>query len=92
MQGKIVKSLDLLKMCHILDEKNVEVLKQISKTLHLLGKHQAALDITEEALKHDKHDWEIYHLRGKIKLYMKDVDGALEAFERANHINKHESK
>ena len=33
MQGKIQESLDLLKKCHILDVSNVEILKQISKTL-----------------------------------------------------------
>ena len=33
MQGKIQESLDLLKKCHILDVQNVEILKQISKTL-----------------------------------------------------------
>jgi len=72
-----MESLELLKKCHVLDEKNTEILKQISKTLFLLGKHKASLEITNEALKYDKHDWEIHHQRGKIRLQMKNPSGAL---------------
>ena len=57
MEGKIVESLELLKRCHILDERNIEILKQISKTLYLLGKLRPSLEITEEALKQNQHDW-----------------------------------
>lgn len=41
----------------MLNPHNVENLKQVGRSLYLLGKHKAAIDIYEEAKSYSEEDW-----------------------------------
>jgi Bardet-Biedl syndrome 4 protein len=69
---------------------NVNNLKQVGRSLYLLGKHKTALDVFDEAEQLTMEDREIYHNKGMCYLYLKQYDKALENFETANSIQRHE--
>ena len=61
--------------------------KQVGRSLFLLGKHKAALDYLEEALRMGhQEDWEIWHNKGLCLAYLRKFDDAKEALMRANSI------
>lgn len=91
VSGDIQGSFNLLKKCHVMNETNVELLKQLARTLHLLGKHKACLDVVSEAVKFSPEDWEIHYTKGIAYLNLNDFDSAIESFKLANLNNKHES-
>lgn len=47
---------------------------QIGRSLYLLGKHKAAIDVYEEASKIGSPDWEIMHNKGLCFMYLKQYD------------------
>ena len=57
MNGNISQSFDLLKKCHNMNELNIEFLKQICRTLFLMGKHKASIEVANEAAKFSPDDW-----------------------------------
>ena len=50
-RGEIAESLQLFQAATCLNPHNVANLKQVGRSLYLLGRHKAALDVYEEALK-----------------------------------------
>lgn len=69
---------------------NVNNLKQVGRSLYLLGKHKTALDVFEEAEQLNSEDREIWHNKGMCYLYLKQYDKSLECFELANSIQRNE--
>jgi hypothetical protein len=57
MTGEIQESFELLKKCHVHNDMNIEFLKQLSRTLFLLGKPKSSIEVANEALKFDNTDW-----------------------------------
>lgn len=51
-----------------MNEQNPEILKQISRTLSVMGRHKAALEAIEEAQKVSKNDW-VSSTPGSIDLF-----------------------
>lgn len=49
MTGSIQESFDLLKKCHLHNESNLEYLKQLSRTLYLMGKPKSSIEVANEA-------------------------------------------
>jgi hypothetical protein len=47
---------------------------QVGRSLYLLGKHKAAIDVYEEAAKFGAPDWEIMHNKGMCFMYLKQFD------------------
>jgi hypothetical protein len=47
---------------------------QVGRSLLLLGKHKAAIDVYEEAAKIGAPDWEIMHNKGLCLSYLKQYD------------------
>jgi hypothetical protein len=47
---------------------------QVGRSLYLLGKHKAAIDVYEEAGKIGAPDWEIMHNKGLCLMYLKQYD------------------
>lgn len=47
---------------------------QVGRSLYLLGKHRAAIDVYEEASKIGAPDWEIMHNKGLCLMYLKQYD------------------
>jgi len=74
-----------------LSPQNVNNLKQVGRSLYLLGKHKTALDVFEEAERLAPEDREIWHNKGMCYLYLKEYDKAIECFNTANSIQRHES-
>lgn len=89
-RGEIAESLQLFQAATCLNPQNGSNLKQVGRSLYLLGKHRQAIDVYEEALKLVKEDWEIWHNKGLCNLYLKQYDGAVECFKQANFIKRHD--
>jgi len=90
-QGRIEESLTTFQAALCLSPQNVNNLKQVGRSLYLLGKHKTALDVFEEAERLAPEDREIWHNKGMCYLYLKEYDKAIECFNTANSIQRHES-
>ena len=90
-QGKIQESLQLFQAATCLNPNNVCNLKQVGRSLYLLGKHKAAIDVYNEAWKVGIEDWEIWHNQGLCYMYLKEFDQAVDAFRRANVLQRHDA-
>ena len=47
---------------------------QVARSLYLLGKHKAAIEVYDEAAKIGVPDWEIMHNKGLCLMYLKQYD------------------
>lgn len=56
----------------------------------LLGKNKPALEITNEAIKFEKNDWELYYNKGLIFIAMEQYDEALECLNQSLNYSKNE--
>lgn len=59
-------------MCSLLG--SCTLCAQVGRSLYLLGKHKAAIDVYEEAQKISAPDWEIMHNKGLCLMYLKQYD------------------
>ncbi|XP_016110908.1 Bardet-Biedl syndrome 4 protein-like [Sinocyclocheilus grahami] len=57
LEGKIQQSLELFQSCAILNPKSSDNLKQVARSLFLLGKHKAAIEVYNEAARLNQKDW-----------------------------------
>jgi len=89
--GELQDSLTLFQAATVLNPHNVANLKQVGRSLYLLGKHKAAIDIYEEAKGFSEEDWEVSHNMGLCWLYLKNYEKAEECFIKANVIQRHDS-
>ncbi|ETE67133.1 Bardet-Biedl syndrome 4 protein-like protein, partial [Ophiophagus hannah] len=61
LEGKIHESLELFQTCAILRPRCADNLKQVARSLFLLGKHKAAIEVYNDAAQHNEKDWlEVY--------------------------------
>ena len=90
-QGRIEESLTTFQAALCMNPLNVNNLKQVGRSLFLLGKHKTALDVYDEAEKLSPEDREILHNKGMCYLYLKQYDKAVDCFETANSMQRHES-
>lgn len=90
-QGRVEESLTTFQAALCMNPLNVNNLKQVGRSLFLLGKHKTALDVFEEAEKLSPEDREIWHNKGMCFLYLKQYENAIECFESANSIRRHEA-
>jgi len=90
-RGQIQESLTLFQQATAINPHNVANLKQVGRSLYLLGKHKAAIDVYEEAQKIGAPDWEIMHNKGMCLMYLKQYEKAIECFRVATDIQPHDS-
>jgi len=90
-QGAIAESLQLFQAATVLNPHNVANLKQVGRSLYLLGKHKQAIDVYEEAQRIGIDDWEVWHNKGLCHLYLKAYQEACDDFKAANAIQRHDS-
>ena len=91
-QGAIQESLELFQAATALDPQNMANLKQVGRSLYLLGKHKAAYDVYEEAQRGlENDDWEVWHNKGLCCVHMKQLDKAVFCFRKANELQPHDS-
>ncbi|NWX89847.1 BBS4 protein, partial [Nothoprocta pentlandii] len=90
LEGKIQESLELFQSCSILNPRSADNLKQVARSLFLLGKHKAAIEVYNEAAKLSEQDWEISHNLGVCYMYLKHFNKAQDQLNNALELNKHE--
>ncbi|OWK09931.1 BBS4, partial [Cervus elaphus hippelaphus] len=56
LEGNIQESLGLFQMCAVLSPQCADNLKQVARSLFLLGKHKAAIEVYNEAAKLNQKD------------------------------------
>ncbi len=89
-RGDLNESLELLRKCYSYNENNSELLKDIGKSLLLLGKYKMAIDIYDEILSRKNQDVESFFEKGICYMNMKEYDMANACFMKANQIRSDE--
>ena len=91
--GELQESLALFQAATMISPQSMPNLKQVGRSLFLLGKHKAAIEVYEEAKKYDADDtdWEIHHQTGLCYMHLKMLSEAEDCFRRANIIQRHDS-
>ncbi|XP_019388831.1 PREDICTED: Bardet-Biedl syndrome 4 protein isoform X2 [Crocodylus porosus] len=90
LEGKIQESLELFQTCSILNPQSADNLKQVARSLFLLGKHKAAIEVYNEAAKLNEKDWEISHNLGVCYMYLKHFNKARDQLNKALQLNRHD--
>ncbi len=80
IKGKIHESLELFKRCHMLNPGNPDYLKQFGRSLYLLGRHKAAIEVFDECLNLQKTDWEIYFYNGLSYKFLRVYEESISCF------------
>ncbi|KAL3860562.1 hypothetical protein ACJMK2_010675 [Sinanodonta woodiana] len=89
-EGKIQESLELFQTCALLNPNSPDNLKQVARSLFLLARHKAAIDVYNEAARLNAHDWEIVHNQGVCYMYLRDLQRAKESLTKAISFKRHE--
>eukprot|EP00823_Brevimastigomonas_motovehiculus_P007131 TRINITY_DN6147_c0_g1_i1.p1 TRINITY_DN6147_c0_g1~~TRINITY_DN6147_c0_g1_i1.p1 ORF type:complete len:482 (-),score=97.88 TRINITY_DN6147_c0_g1_i1:103-1548(-) len=90
-RGQIQESLSLFQQATALNPHNIANLKQVGRSLYLLGKHKQAVEVYDEAQRLGVEDWEVYHNKGLCYMYLKQYTDAIDNFKKANLIQKHDA-
>nr|XP_048279873.1 Bardet-Biedl syndrome 4 protein isoform X2 [Myodes glareolus] len=90
LEGNIQESLELFQTCAVLSPQCADNLKQVARSLFLLGKHKAAIEVYNEAAKLNQKDWEICHNLGVCYTYLKEFNKAQDQLHSALQLNKHD--
>ncbi|KAL8570486.1 Bardet-Biedl syndrome 4 protein [Nucella lapillus] len=89
-EGKIQESLELFQTCTLLSPQSADNLKQVARSLFLLARHKAAIDVYNEAAKLSERDWEIAHNQGVCYMYLRDFEKAKQCLVNALEFRRHE--
>ncbi|KAF3819580.1 hypothetical protein GH733_015089 [Mirounga leonina] len=90
LEGNIQESLELFQTCAVLSPWCADNLKQVARSLFLLGKHKAAIEVYNEAAKLNQKDWEICHNLGVCYIYLKQFSKAQDQLHNVLHLNRHD--
>ncbi|XP_070809374.1 BBSome complex member BBS4 isoform X1 [Pituophis catenifer annectens] len=90
LEGKIHESLELFQTCAILRPRCADNLKQVARSLFLLGKHKAAIEVYNDAAQHNEKDWEIFHNLGVCYMQLKYFNKAKDQLNSALQLNRHD--
>ncbi|XP_076979975.1 BBSome complex member BBS4 isoform X3 [Tamandua tetradactyla] len=90
LEGNIQESLELFQTCAVLSPQCADNLKQVARSLFLLGKHKAAIEVYNEAAKLNQKDWEICHNLGVCYIYLKQFNKAQDQLNNALQLNRHD--
>ncbi|XP_071092197.1 BBSome complex member BBS4-like isoform X1 [Haliotis cracherodii] len=97
-EGRIQESLEMFQTCTLLNPHSADNLKQVARSLFLLARHKAAIDVYTEAARLSNRDWreqgfakmEIYHNQGVCYMYLRDFPKAKECLKQAIECRRHE--
>ncbi|QDZ25957.1 hypothetical protein HOP50_20g85060 [Chloropicon primus] len=90
-QGKIQESLQLFQKATALNPSNVLNLKQVGRSLMLLGKYRSSMEVLTEAKRMNPDDWEVWHDEGICNAKARNYEKAVECFKKANAIHPHDT-
>jgi Bardet-Biedl syndrome 4 protein len=85
-EGRINEALDSFQKC-VLENPCLTNIKQVAKSLALLGRYRLAIDAYKEALKSTTNDWEIVHNLGLCYLHLNELKEAKQYFLQALQIS-----
>ncbi|KAF2364093.1 Tetratricopeptide repeat [Trinorchestia longiramus] len=89
-QGKIHESLELFQLCNVLNPKSVQNLKQMARSLFLLGRHNRALEAYKLAENNsEKPDWEIHYNLGICHQRLGQLEAAKTQLQQALQMHRH---
>merc|ERR1719319_947972 len=90
-EGKIQESLEQFQVCNILNPNSSDNIKQMARSLFLLGRHKLAIEAYRQAeSRAEVGDWEIAHNLGVCHLYLKEYEEAKSMLRSALELAKHE--
>ena len=89
-QGKIQESLQLFQKATALNPSNVMNLKQVGRSLMLLGKFRSCLEVLGEAKKLCPYDWEVWHDEGIAHAKARNYSEAITCLQSANSLQPHD--
>lgn len=90
-QGQIRESLVLFQAATALNPRNAANLKQVGRSLYLLGRYKAAVEVYSEAERLDSESWEVHHSKGMCYLHTQQYADAEEALLNANSLSRHDT-
>ena len=90
-QGRINDSLLLFQQATLLNPHNINNLKQVGRSLFLLGKHKQAIEVYSEAQRIGIDDWEVWYNKGLCYIQLKCYPEALDALQQSNTLQRHDS-
>ncbi|CAL8091038.1 unnamed protein product [Calicophoron daubneyi] len=89
LEGKVQESFDQFSSCLRMNPGSATEMKQVARSLLLLGRHDEAIDLYNNAVRQQPNDWEIYYNEGLCYLYKRDYTLAEEYFREASkHTRK----
>nr|CAD7587070.1 unnamed protein product [Timema genevievae] len=87
----IMESLEYFQTCHVLNPRSVDNIKQVARSLYLLGRHRLAVEAYLEAeAVATKPDWAIYHNLGLCLVHVGEQAKAKDNFLRALQCSRQE--
>ncbi|XP_050450352.1 Bardet-Biedl syndrome 4 protein homolog isoform X3 [Cataglyphis hispanica] len=90
-EGKIQDSLDCFQTAYNVNSTNVDNVKQIAKSLLIMGSHRRAIDAYTEAEKISAvPDWEIYYGLGEAYVKLNQLQEGKKHFKRSTELTKSE--
>lgn len=88
-EGRIRESMEMFQTCALLNV-NPTNLKQVARSLFLQGRHQAAVDISEECVQLGSKEWDIYHTLGLCCVKLQKYEKAKECFIESLQLSPHD--
>ncbi|CAF3719158.1 unnamed protein product [Rotaria sordida] len=86
-EGRIIEALEYFQKC-VLENPSLTNIKQVAKSLVLLGRYRLAIDAYNEALTHTSNDWEILHNLGLCYMHLNELKQAKQYFLQAIQITE----
>eukprot|EP00051_Salpingoeca_urceolata_P013722 m.173628 g.173628 ORF g.173628 m.173628 type:complete len:481 (-) comp17874_c0_seq2:36-1478(-) len=90
-RGQIQQSLDLFQQAMHLNPNNIEYAKQVARSLFLMGRHLAALEVYEQTADLGLKDWHIFHNQGVCHSHLGNFGAAEKCFREALALYKHDN-
>ncbi|CAC9550270.1 putative Bardet-Biedl syndrome 4 protein homolog (BBS4-like protein 4) [Leishmania infantum JPCM5] len=95
LEGSLSESLELLQTAVIISPENAATRTQLGRALHLLGRHEEAIQAFQEAasirvVKGLGADWEIEYYIGLCHLHRRHYRRAMDAFLQSITIQRHD--
>ncbi|ETO11294.1 hypothetical protein RFI_26086 [Reticulomyxa filosa] len=89
--GNITESLQLFQAATAINAKSMNNLKQVARSLYLFGQYEASIAIFKKAEELTGGDWELWHNHGLCCEHLKRYKEAIECYQNANSIQKHDN-
>ncbi|CAG9461157.1 unnamed protein product [Pedinophyceae sp. YPF-701] len=82
-RGSLQESLNMFQMAAALNASDPNNIKQVAKSLHLLGKHEAAIEVYNEVIQLAGRQWDVMFAIGQCYLNLREHESAAEAFKES---------